>query len=115
MKYKNTYRIETNRLKNNDYGAHGFYFVTICTKNKEYYFGHIIPVETQNFASLQPTEIGNTAYHYWTEIPKHFPFVALDEFIIMPITFMVFYFLINLIITTGYPILLVLSHKISLQ
>jgi putative transposase len=84
MKYKNTYRIETNRLKNNDYGAHGFYFVTICTKNKEYYFGHIIPVETQNFASLQPTEIGNTAYHYWTEIPKHFPFVALDEFIIMP-------------------------------
>jgi REP element-mobilizing transposase RayT len=24
------------------------------------------------------------AYQYWTEIPIHFPFVELDEFIIMP-------------------------------
>ena len=84
MKFQNTYRIDTTRLSNWDYGTHGFYFVTICTKNKECYFGNIIPVETQNFASLQPTEIGNTAYHYWAEIPKHFPFVELDEFIIMP-------------------------------
>jgi putative transposase len=24
------------------------------------------------------------AYQYWTEIPAHFPFVEMDEFIIMP-------------------------------
>ena len=82
-KYKNTYRNETTRLKNWDYGSHGFYFVTICTKNKQPYFGHIVP-GTQNFASLQPTKIGNIALTYWNEIPKHFPFVELDEFVLMP-------------------------------
>jgi REP element-mobilizing transposase RayT len=83
-KYKNTYRNETTRLKNWDYASHGFYFVTICTKNKQPYFGNIVPVGTQDFASLQPTEIGGIANKYWTEIPNHFPFVELDEFVIMP-------------------------------
>ncbi|MCI0750901.1 MAG: hypothetical protein L0Y35_03615 [Flammeovirgaceae bacterium] len=86
MKFQNTYRIETARLQNWDYASHGLYFVTICTKNKERYFGEIknAVVETHNYASLQPTEIGNIAHFYWTEIPNHFPFVELDEFIIMP-------------------------------
>jgi putative transposase len=92
-KFKNTYRIETTRLKNWDYASHGFYFVTICTKNKQPYFGRIAndvndTVETENFASLRPnqihTQIGDIAYRYWTEIPKHFPFVELDAFVIMP-------------------------------
>lgn len=90
-KFQNTYRIETTRLKNWDYGSHGFYFVTICTKNKQPYFGRILnnnTVETQNFVSLQPihsyNQIGEIANRYWTEIPKHFPFVELDAFVIMP-------------------------------
>ena len=49
-------------------------------------------VETQNFsslqpphfASLQPTIIGNIANQYWAEIQNHFPFVELDEYIVMP-------------------------------
>jgi putative transposase len=85
LKYNNIYRIATSRLTNWDYGSHGFYFITICTRNKEKYFGDIIPaVETQNFASLRFTEIAKIAHQYWTEIPEHFPFVELDEFIIMP-------------------------------
>lgn len=109
-KFKNTYRNETTRLKNWDYGSHGFYFVTICTKNKQPYFGRIVNgvnnartqlignVGTQNFASLREihsremhlcpkqmfTQIGDIANQYWTEIPKHFPFVELDAFVIMP-------------------------------
>jgi REP element-mobilizing transposase RayT len=31
-----------------------------------------------------PTQIGEIAHRYWTEIPKHFPFVELDAFVIMP-------------------------------
>lgn len=87
-KFKNTYRIKTTRLKNWDYGSHGFYFVTICTKNKQPYFGRIInnttTVETQDLASLQTTPMGDIAHQYWNEIPKHFPFAELDVFIIMP-------------------------------
>jgi putative transposase len=41
-------------------------------------------VETQNFASLRPTVIGKIAHQYWMDIPAHFPFVVLDEFVIMP-------------------------------
>ncbi|MFH1838307.1 MAG: transposase, partial [Candidatus Kuenenbacteria bacterium] len=59
-----------------------------CTHNREHYFGEIVQTEknteTQNFASLRMTEIGKMARHCWLEIPNHFPFVILDEFIIMP-------------------------------
>jgi len=83
-KYQNKYRIKTTRLKNWNYGATGFYFITICTHDRENYFGDI--VETQNFASphLNPTPIGKIAHQYWSEIPDHFPIVVLDEFVIMP-------------------------------
>ena len=102
-KYKTKYRVDTARLKNWDYGSHGWYFVTICTQGKECYFGEIefdpvitnnnalsqnfVPtdnVETQNFASLRPTEIGRVAHQNWLEIPNHFPFIKLDEFVVMP-------------------------------
>jgi len=103
-KFQNRYRIPSARLQGYDYGAHGSYFVTICTKNRECYFGNIVEthncashdttthpsVETHNFVetgncpSLRPTIIGQTAIDYWSEIPKHFPFVELDEFVIMP-------------------------------
>ncbi len=82
-RYKNKYRIEPARLKNWDYGSHGLYFITICTKDREYYFGDI-HVETHNYASLQATAIGNIAEKFWKEIPQHFPFVELDAFVVMP-------------------------------
>lgn len=95
-KYKNTYRSETTRLKNWDYGSRGFYFVTICTKSKQPYFGRIVKnngftqnvgtqnAGAQNAAVQMLTQIGDIANQYWNEIPKHFPFVELDAFVIMP-------------------------------
>ena len=38
-RFKNKYRIETSRLKNWDYGSNAKYFVTICTKDREHFFG----------------------------------------------------------------------------
>jgi len=80
------YRISSTRLATWDYSSNASYFVTICTQNKQSYFGEIIPAgeKTQNIASLHATQIGQIAAQYWIEIPKHFPFVELDEFIIMP-------------------------------
>ena len=91
-KYQNKYRIPTNRLQGYDYGANGCYFVTICTKNREHYFGDIVDktnitgnaAETDNYPSLRGTEIGKIAEKYWLDIPNHFPFVILDQFAIMP-------------------------------
>lgn len=91
-KYKQIFRIPSARLDKWDYSSHGLYFVTICTKDKEQYFGEVVysqhlntqGEETQNIASLRRTEIGEVAHQFWKAIPQHFPFVELDEFIVMP-------------------------------
>ena len=66
------------RLKNYDYSNDGLYFITICTFNKENYFGEI-----EN-NKLQKTIIGKIAEKFLIEIPIHFPFVIVDEFVVMP-------------------------------
>jgi len=40
--FKNKYRIESIRLKNYDYSSPGAYFITICARNMEHFFGKII-------------------------------------------------------------------------
>jgi REP element-mobilizing transposase RayT len=77
-KFQNKYRISSVRLQNWDYGWNAAYFITICTANRECYFGNIVD------SKMELTEIGELAKKYWQEIPWHFSFVKLDEFIIMP-------------------------------
>jgi putative transposase len=67
-----------NRLKNYDYSQQGMYFVTICTKNREYLFGEI-----EN-GKMILNGVGEIANKCWLEIPNHFPHVFLDEFVVMP-------------------------------
>jgi len=78
MKYQNKYRVSSTRLKMWNYSHNGYYFVTICTDNRERYFGQIINNE------MSFSKIGLVAERYWKEIPAHYPFVNLDAFIIMP-------------------------------
>lgn len=83
--YKNKYRITSVRRPNWDYGSHGLYFVTICTKDRIRYFGEIIESpETQSIASLQLTEVGKIAFNNWLKISDFHPYVELDEFVVMP-------------------------------
>ncbi len=77
-KFQDKYRIESTRLKNWDYGWNGSYFITICTKNREIFFGNIVNNE------MHYSEIGEIAKKYWQEIPDHFPFVVLDVYVVMP-------------------------------
>ena len=77
-KFKNKYRIASARLQNWDYGSDGAYFITICTKNREHYFGEILNGE------MQLSEIGKLAENHWMDIPKHFPFIELGNFVVMP-------------------------------
>ncbi len=77
-KFKNIYRIQSIRLKNWNYSWVGYYFITICTKNSEHYFG-VVENDT-----MIVNEIGEIAKKYLTEIPNHFKNVQIIEFIIMP-------------------------------
>ena len=84
-KFRNKYRIPSNRLQNWDYGWNAPYFVTVCTAHRVCYFGDITDnVRDARFCVSTLSEIGKIAWQYWSEIPKHFPFVTLDAFVIMP-------------------------------
>jgi len=81
-------------MKNYDYGQNGACFVTINTHHKKHYFGEIVQIETQDVASqlhtitksafMQLSRLGQVAQACWSDIPNHFPFVKLGEFVIMP-------------------------------
>lgn len=66
------------RYKGYDYSQEGFYFVTICAKNRETFFGDVIN------GGIKLSEIGLAADIFWREITNHFPFVKLDEYVVMP-------------------------------
>ncbi|PSF31344.1 transposase [Aphanothece hegewaldii CCALA 016] len=76
--YKGKYRIESTRLKNYDYAANGWYFVTICTGNHLCYFGDIVQ------GKMQLSALGQIAQQFWVEIPEHFNNTFIDAYVIMP-------------------------------
>jgi len=77
-KFQGKYRIESTRLKTWDYGDNGAYFITICTKNREHYFGEI------NNGKMVLSHVGVIADILWYEIKNHAKNVELDAFIVMP-------------------------------
>jgi len=89
-KYQNKYRIESARKKGYDYSQNGAYFITIVTKNRECFFGDIVGADDRRDAihrvstTMELSEIGKIAQKYWDEIPRHFPFIRLDEMVVMP-------------------------------
>jgi len=78
LKYKQKYRIASTRMKDWDYTAVGWYFITICTGARIPFLGEIEEGE------MHRSTLGEIAIHCWLEIPSHFPQASLDEFIIMP-------------------------------
>jgi len=76
--FRNKYRIESMRLRCWDYSSPGAYFVTIVTKNRECYFGNV-----EN-GIMNLNETGEIAKQYFAQIPKHFLFVSVDTFVVMP-------------------------------
>jgi putative transposase len=69
---------KTIRLHGWDYRKNGAYFVTICTSDRDHYFGKI------TIGIMHLSEIGMIARDCWQEIPQHFQFVNLDAYTIMP-------------------------------
>jgi len=67
-----------NRLKNYDYAQNGYYFVTICTHNRQEWFGKI------KNGAMELNRNGEIVLIGWNDLPKHYRNIALDEFIVMP-------------------------------
>jgi len=66
------------RRKGYDYSQDGFYFVTICVKNREMFFGDVVE------SKIILSKIGLIADDFFRDIPNRFSVVKIDEYIIMP-------------------------------
>ncbi len=76
--FRGKYRVESARLRGWDYASDASYFVTICTKNKQHFFGKIID------GKMRLNALGEIVFDEWLRTSKVRPNVVLDEFIIMP-------------------------------
>jgi len=76
--YKNKYRIPSTRLQGWNYSSVGAYFITICTKNREHFFGKV------QAGKMVLSPIGIIADILWHEIKNHAENVDLEEFVVMP-------------------------------
>jgi len=64
------------RLRGYDYSSPGAYFVTVCASS--HLFGRVRAGE------MIPNRSGEIARECWTSIPKHFTYVRIDAFVVMP-------------------------------
>ena len=75
-KFQHKYRIESARASWHDYDG-GSYFITICTKDREHYFGEIVDGEMvlSDIGKYVTEQFGNVSMHYpiplWTIMPNH--------------------------------------------
>ena len=99
------------RWANWDYSNEGYYFVTICTKDRIHYFGEMDNSDDDNsivvgnrhacslrrddgrqdderrteiFYPMKLNENGKIVLECWNGLPDHYPDCILDEFVIMP-------------------------------
>ena len=77
-RFRNRYCIKSARLEGYDYSASGGYFVTICTHDREYWFGEIVR------GKMQLSEIGEIVADEWVKTEQIRSNVELDEWVIMP-------------------------------
>jgi len=66
------------RLRGYDYAQSAHYFVTICTHDRQNLLGEIFE------GRLHPSQLGLIAQECYVQIPRHFPRVMLDTYVVMP-------------------------------
>ena len=76
-KYKNRYRIPSVRAAWHDYMG-GAYFVTICTKDREFYLGKIEDDE------MYLSEIGRYADEQFRDVSSNYPYAIIPSYVVMP-------------------------------
>jgi REP element-mobilizing transposase RayT len=78
-KYTGYHNRRSIRLPGYDYSRPGYYFVTFCIHDRrQNLFGNVVD------AIMVLNEFGKFTKQCWHDIPKHFPNVKIDDFIVMP-------------------------------
>jgi putative transposase len=66
------------RLEGYDYSSAGAYFVTVCAKERECLFGDVVS------GKMCLNDAGRVVHDTWRAMPRRFPTINVDEFVIMP-------------------------------
>ena len=66
------------RLTGYDYSQPGYYFITLCTQDRDKRFGVI------RDKKIQLNDVGKMVDLEWNQIPKRYKHLILDKYIIMP-------------------------------
>ena len=77
IKFKDRYRIPSARASWHDYLG-GAYFVTICTKDRGFYFGKI------NEEQMCLSEIGRYADEQFRDVSLNYPYAEIPVYVVMP-------------------------------
>ena len=76
-RFQNKYRIESARADWHDYDG-GSYFITICTKHRQHFFGEIVDGE------MMLSDIGKYADEQFQNVSSHYPYAEIPLWTIMP-------------------------------
>ena len=66
------------RLRNYDYTRPGAYFITICTHRRRCLFGRVAG------GAMHSNAYGAIVSSCWRALPRHYLYVELDSFVVMP-------------------------------
>ena len=69
---------KSTRLIKYDYSLPGYYFITICSQDRQYLFGKIVNEK------MKLNNIGKTIDGYWHKLPEKFNNILLDKHTVMP-------------------------------
>jgi putative transposase len=82
--FKDKYYKKSTRLDNWDYTSCGYYYVTICTKDKKFSLGEVIESDKGLGATVNLLQAGELIDKCWNAIPDYYPNIELDMYTIMP-------------------------------
>lgn len=66
------------RLPGYDYTQPGAYYITICTYQRQSWFGDVVNGE------MHCNRLGYITHRFWQALPRRFPHIQLDAFVVMP-------------------------------
>ena len=76
--FKGRYRVPSTRLPGWDYRSNGYYFVTICTRDRRPFLGAVV------HDVVRLSEAGRIVDEEWNRTPAVRDYVTLDEYVVMP-------------------------------
>ena len=73
-----------NRLTEYDYSTPNAYFITVCTDNRKNLFWKAVGAVSDRPKNVTLTDLGTVVRRRIEDIPKHYPTISVDHYVIMP-------------------------------